>query len=184
MTEFSPPPPRRRNGPRRLASSVLALCALLAASRVSQADPAAATSQDGKYSDAQGEPTFNVGPDGKVDWYTYSGFQRYSAECLRCHGPDAMGSSYAPALKDSLKKMSYTDFLATVAGGRKNFSNGQDKVMPELGLDKNVMCFIDDIYIYLKARSADAVDRGRPAAHEPKPKAWQDAEDLCMGAPS
>jgi methanol metabolism-related c-type cytochrome len=103
---------------------------------------------------------------------------------MRCHGPDGMGSSYAPALANSLKKLSYAEFLSTVANGRKNMENGQDKVMPTLGLDKNVMCFIDDIYTYLKARSDDAVGRARPAGHEPKPKAWEDAENACMGAPS
>ena len=167
-----------------LAVSTFALCALLGLSLV-KADPLpAASNQDGKYTDANGEPTYNIGKDGKTDWYTYSGFQRYSAECMRCHGPDGMGSSYAPALKDSLKRLSYTDFIATVAQGRKNFENGQDKVMPELGLDKNVMCYIDDIYTYLKARSDDALDRGRPRGHDPKPKAWLDAQDSCMGAPS
>jgi methanol metabolism-related c-type cytochrome len=174
------------NGKGRLAVSLFTFC-LAFASYGACADPIpkpAPANPDGKYVDANGEPTFNVGPDGKVDWYTYSGFQRYSAECLRCHGPDAMGSSYAPALKDSIKRLSYTDFLSTVAGGRKDFANGQDKVMPELGLDKNVMCFIDDIYVYLKARSDDAVGRGRPPAHDAKPKAWQEAEDSCMGKPS
>lgn len=179
---------------RLLAVSALAFCAALAASEVSRADPAAPASAapaeaapapvDGKYTTADGAPTYHVGPDGKVDWYTYSGFQRYSAECLRCHGPDGMGSSYAPALKDSLKTLSYTDFLGIVANGRKNLGAGQEKVMPQLGLDKNVMCFIDDIYVYLKARSDGAVGRGRPPGHDPKPKAWEEAEDSCMGSPS
>jgi methanol metabolism-related c-type cytochrome len=176
-----------RNGKSRFAVSLFALCVVFATNGAvadPSPNPSPTANQDGKYLDANGDPTFKVGPDGKVDWYTYSGFQRYSAECLRCHGPDAMGSSYAPALKDSIKNLSYTDFLSTVAGGRKDFANGQDKVMPELGLDKNVMCFIDDIYVYLKARSDDAVGRGRPRAHDAKPKAWQEAEDSCMGAPS
>jgi hypothetical protein len=80
--------------------------------------------------------------------------------------------------------MSYTDFLSTVAQGRRNLENGQEKVMPQLGLNKNVMCYIDDIYVYLKARSDGVVDRGRPPDHEPKPKAWQDAQDSCLGPPS
>ena len=40
--------------------------------------------------------------DGKVDYGTYNGFRRYHSFCHVCHGPDAMGSSYAPALKLSL----------------------------------------------------------------------------------
>ena len=78
-------------------------------------DPAAVKSEDGKYMDKNGNPTYKVAPDGTVDWYTYSGYRRYHSECHVCHGPDGMGSSYAPALKDSLKTMSYADFLGADA---------------------------------------------------------------------
>ena len=50
-------------------------------------------SEDGKYFDAQGEPTYHIAADGTVDWYTYSGFRRYHSECHVCHGPDGLGSS-------------------------------------------------------------------------------------------
>ncbi len=140
-----------------------------------------ASSKDGEYFDANGDPTYNISSDGKVDWRTYAGYLRYSAECLRCHGPDGLGSSYAPDLTDSLKRLPYPQFEAIVAGGRKDLGAGQEKVMPSLGTDNNVMCFIDDIYVYLKARADDALPRGRPADHEPKPKSWTDAEDACMG---
>jgi len=140
-----------------------------------------ASDKNGEYFDANGDPIYNIGPDGKVDWFTFSGYIRYTAECMRCHGPDGLGSSYAPALKDSLKTMSYTQFITTVAQGKSNVGSGQEEVMPSLGLDKNVMCYIDDIYVYLRARSDEAVPRGRPASHEPKPKAAVDAENACMG---
>jgi methanol metabolism-related c-type cytochrome len=144
-------------------------------------DPAAVTQDDGKWSDKNGNPTFKVGSDGAVDWYTYSGYIRYSSECLRCHGPDGMGSSYAPALYQSLKRLSYSDFYAIVAGGKKDVSTAQELVMPANGLNKNVMCFIDDIYIYLRARADDAVGRGRPEKHAPKPASFTKVEDKCMG---
>lgn len=144
-------------------------------------DPTAVKSEDGKWSDKDGTPTFKVDKEGSVDWYTYVGFTRYSSECLRCHGPDGMGSSYAPALIDSMRRLSYTDFYGIVAGGKKNVSASQDLVMPANGENKNVMCFIDAIYIYLRARSDGAVDRGRPQKHAPKPAAYSKAEDECMG---
>jgi methanol metabolism-related c-type cytochrome len=144
-------------------------------------DPKAVKNEDGKYYDSQGNPTYNIKPDGTVDWYTYSGFVRYSAECLRCHGPDGLGSSYAPALTDSLKNLSYSDFLGIVAGGKKDVTAAQDLVMPALGLDKNVMCYIDDIYAYLRARANGALDRGRPAKHDDKPEAAKNWENSCMG---
>src|ERR1041385_8847885 len=40
-------------------------------------DPAAVKDEDGKYYDAQGNPTYKVADDKSVDWYTYSGFRRY-----------------------------------------------------------------------------------------------------------
>jgi len=144
-------------------------------------DPTAVKNDDGKWTDKDGNPTFKVDADGTVDWYTYSGFIRYSSECLRCHGPDGMGSSYAPALRQSMQRLSYAEFYATVAGGKKDVTASQELVMPANGENKNVMCFIDDIYIYLRARADDAVDRGRPQKHAPKPASFTKAEDACMG---
>src|SRR6266581_9260982 len=96
-------------------------------------DPTAVKQIDGKYLDKQGLPTYKIQADGTVDWYTYSGFRRYHSDCHACHGPDGEGSSYAPALKDSLKTMSYGEFSAVVAGGRKNVTSSQENVMPAFG---------------------------------------------------
>jgi methanol metabolism-related c-type cytochrome len=143
-------------------------------------DPAPVKSDDGKWSDKDGNPTFKVASDGTVDWYTYEGFIRYSSECLRCHGPDGMGSTYAPALTDSMKNVSFSDFYAIVAGGKKDVSASQELVMPANGENKNVMCFVDAIFVYLRARGDDAVGRGRPEKHAPKPASFTKAEDACM----
>ena len=144
-------------------------------------DPAAVKSEDGKYLDKEGNPTFKVASDGTVDWYTYSGYRRYHSECHVCHGPDGMGSTYAPALQASMTWMSYGDFLGVVASGRKNVGTAQDNVMPAFGDNPNVACYMDDLYIYLRARSVDAVGRVRPAKHEDKSAAAQRDEDSCMG---
>jgi methanol metabolism-related c-type cytochrome len=144
-------------------------------------DPTAVKSDAGKWTDKADTPTFKIEADGTVDWYTYVGFTRYSSECLRCHGPDGMGSSYAPALMESMKHLSYTDFYAVVAGGKKDVSASQNLVMPANGENKNVMCYIDAIYVYLRARADDAVGRGRPDKHPPKPPEFSKAEDECMG---
>jgi len=140
-------------------------------------DPAAVKSEEGKYFDKNGDPTFKVAADGTVDWYTSSGYRRYHSECHVCHGPDGMGWTYAPALKDSLKTMSYGDFVGVVASGRTNGNS----VMPALGDNPNVACYMDDFYIYLRARANDAVGRVRPAKREEKPKAYTEAENSCMG---
>jgi methanol metabolism-related c-type cytochrome len=135
----------------------------------------------GKYLDAKGDPTFSVKPDGTTDWYTYSGFRRYHSECHVCHGPDAEGSTYAPALKDSVKRLNYQEFYGIVVGGKQDLGGGENKVMPALGDNKNVMCYIDDIYVYLRARSDDSISRGRPQQHEDKPPLAADAERACLG---
>jgi methanol metabolism-related c-type cytochrome len=142
-------------------------------------DPASASVEDGKHLDADGEPTFHVAADGTVDWFTFSGFRRYHAECHVCHGPDGEGSTYAPALKDSLKRISYWDFLDIVTNGREHAQ--QNLVMPAFGTNKNVMCYIDDIYVYLRARADEAIPRGRPAKKEDKPAPVAEAEAACMG---
>lgn len=145
------------------------------------ADPKAVKEEDGKFFDVSGAPTYSIKPDGTVDWFTYSGFRRYHSECHVCHGPEGLGSSYAPALVDSLKTMDYYKFQEIVVGGRENVGGGNDKVMPSFGLNKNVMCYLDDIYVYLRARSDGALGRGRPQKRADKPPGVTDAEKACLG---
>ena len=83
---------------------------------------------------------------------TYNGYRRYHGECHVCHGPNGLGSTYAPALAESLKTMDFGTFLGTVASGRVRDEAGTKFVMPAFGDNKNVMCFINDLYVYLKAR--------------------------------
>jgi methanol metabolism-related c-type cytochrome len=142
---------------------------------------AAVSEEDGKYLDADGIPTFKFQPDGTVDWYTFSGYRRYHSDCHVCHGPDGMGSSYAPALATSMKSLDYATFLSIVAEGRKNVGGGKENVMPAFGDNKNVYCYLDDLYIYLRARAVGAAPRGRPPKKADKPKGAKDYEASCMG---
>ena len=144
-------------------------------------DAKVVTEKDGRYLDKEGFPTFKVQQDGTVDWATFSGFRRYHAECHVCHGPDGEGSTYAPALKNSLKTITYPEFLSIVATGRQNVSTSQENVMPSFGQNKNVVCYLDDIYTYLRARANEAIPRGRPAKHEEKTPEAKKVENECMG---
>ena len=144
-------------------------------------DPKAVSSRDGEYLDKDGNPTFKIANDGTVDWYTYVGYLRYGANCLQCHGPDGLGSSYAPSLVDSLKSLSYGDFVSTVVAGKKEVNTAQEQVMPSFGTNMNVICCIDAIYVYLRARSDGVLGRQRPEKHEPKTDAFTKAEDSCFG---
>jgi methanol metabolism-related c-type cytochrome len=106
--------------------------------------------------------------DGKVDQHTYNGWRRYTESCLRCHGPDGAGSSYGPALTESLKSMSEDDFKDVVVNGRKNVNTASENVMPPFGEAEDVVTYLDDIYGYLKARSDGVVGRGRPERFDQK----------------
>ena len=110
---------------------------------------------------AENEPVYSV-ENGRVDQHTFNGYRRYSESCLRCHGPDGAGSSYAPNLTESLKALSYDDFVNVVINGRQNVTKAQNNVMPSFGLVEDVALYMDDIYGYLKARSDDKLPRGRP----------------------
>jgi methanol metabolism-related c-type cytochrome len=137
--------------------------------------------EDGRYIADDGTPTYKIGADGTLDWYTFSGFRRYHAECHTCHGPDGEGSSYAPALVNSLKTLSHEEFTNVVVNGKKSVNTAQQQVMPAFGENVNVMCYLDDIYVYLKARADGAVARGRPAKREDKPEAATKTENTCFG---
>lgn len=178
---------------RILATSLTAAAALMLASGLVLAQTAtdtteaapdnitAAYSEDGRYYTADGVPTYNIAEDGTIDWMTYSGFRRYHSECHVCHGPEGEGSSYAPALKNSAVALDYYDFIAVVAQGRSVVNTAKTNVMPSFGNNPNVMCYLDDIYTYLKARGTDAVPRGRPAKRESKSDAIRNAENSCLG---
>ncbi|WP_244644587.1 c-type cytochrome, methanol metabolism-related [Azorhizobium oxalatiphilum] len=140
------------------------------------------TEEDGKWLDADGNPTYNISADGKVDWYTYSGFRRYHSECHVCHGPEGEGSTYAPGLINSLKTITYPEFQEVVASGRTVTRPDKTSVMPALGDNVNVMCYLDDIYVYLKARADGALPRGqRPQRGVEKPETAIQNEKSCLG---
>ena len=116
---------------------------------------------------------------GKVDFGTYNGYRRYHNSCHRCHGPDAVGSSFAPSLMQSLRDLDQDQFLDIVINGRidgrignsddtakpsaPSSGAGERSVMPSFGLDPNVAEYLDDLYAYIKARSDGVLGPGRPA---------------------
>jgi methanol metabolism-related c-type cytochrome len=165
------------------ATPLLALASLFAAglALAQEAPNVEATSDDGiRYFNSDDIPTYKIEEDGTVDWPTFSGFRRYHAECHVCHGPDGEGSSYAPALKNSAMRLDYYDFMGVIASGKQNVGAADNQVMPAFGTNPNVMCYVDDIWTYLRARGTDAVPRGRPAKRADKSDAYAEAEQACM----
>ncbi len=98
----------------------------------------------------------------KVDMTTYKGYLYYGDQCMRCHGPDGAGSSYAPNLTQSLKVMTKDQVESTIINGRKHVDSSNDKVMPAFGTNEDVVENMDSIYAYLLARSDGALGRGHP----------------------
>jgi len=129
--------------------------------------------------DEEEEKPYTISEDGVVDWYTFSGFRHYHAECHVCHGPDGLGSTFAPALAETMKEMSYDDYAEVVVNGRENVGTTAQSKMPSFGENLNVMCFLDDIYAYLKARADGALGRGRPKK-EAKPEEAKERDNDCL----
>jgi hypothetical protein len=128
--------------------------------------------------------------NGVVDQHTFTGYLHYENTCYWCHGQNGNGSTFAPSLVDALKTLSHDDFQNIVVnGGAVNgrsigYGTANVFVMPAEGTNPNVMCFLDDIYAYLRGRSDGVIGRGRPE-HEPVTQAVKDQEDACLGfAPS
>lgn len=137
--------------------------------------------EEGKNFNSDDIPTFKIESDGTVDWFTFSGFRRYHSDCHVCHGPDGEGSTYAPALKKSALTLDYYQFVDTVTNGRQVVGSANESVMPSFGTNPNVMCYLDDIYIYLRARGTEAIPRGRPAKRGEKPGTYAANEKACLG---
>ncbi len=126
------------------------------------------------------EKPYTISADGKVDWYTFNGYRRYHAECHVCHGPAGLGSSFAPNLTESVKTLGHAGFLTVVVNGREIVSNTENTKMPSFADNKNVMCYIGDIYAYLVARADGAVGTQRPDK-EAKPEAAKERDNSCAG---
>ena len=112
--------------------------------------------------EATPEPPPYTIKDGKVDMNTYKGYLYYGDACMRCHGPDGLGSSYAPNLTQSLKRLSKEQVQNTIINGKKEVSASSDLVMPSFGTNEDVVENLDNIYDYLKARSDGVLGRGHP----------------------
>src|SRR5262245_66668131 len=80
-----------------------------------------------------------------------------------------------------MKTLSHADFMLIVASGREVVRADKQSKMPALGDNPNVMCYLDDIYVYLKASADGVLPRGRPAKRVEKSAAADNGEKACFG---
>lgn len=84
-----------------------------------------------------------------------NGWRWFHVYCFRCHGVDALGSSIAPNLRESIKALPHDEFIKIIREGR-----------PEKGMQAwNVLLDasqMEDIYQYVMERSAGRLKPGRP----------------------
>ena len=95
----------------------------------------------------------------KVDARTFTGYRMFNRLCNHCHGPDGVGSSFAPDMITTFNhNVDYARFKDVVTNGYR----GQAGVMPGFEKNQAVMDRLDQIYMYLKARADGALGQGRP----------------------
>jgi mono/diheme cytochrome c family protein len=93
-----------------------------------------------------------------VNAVVYQGWKMFEVYCTRCHGEDAVGSSFAPALKKSVGpdgSIDHKAFWLTVTNGRpgKGMPTWGNLLSPEQK---------EDIWNYLRARAVGGLAPGRP----------------------
>ncbi len=97
-----------------------------------------------------------AGEKCRIDLFLTRGFRAFS-QCQVCHGLDGNGSSFAPSLVETLREIDKDRFMEVVANGYK----GQIGVMPGWKQNPNVMKYVDNLYLYLLARSDGAIPPGK-----------------------
>ncbi len=148
----------------RLASGTLLAGILLAATAV--APTAGEEAEESKFD-------YTV-VNGYVDASVMAGWEVYTGSCMACHGPDGLGSSFAPSLIRAAERRTFEEFAQTIAEGR-DILPGQ--VMPSFADDMRVMSHIGDIWNYLGARYEGELGRGRPRLIESEAEVEEDAAD-------
>lgn len=109
--------------------------------------------------------------DGKVDQATYDGYIAYTRSCMACHGPDGLGSSFAPSLIQAAERRNFGEFSNTIVSG---LEIQPGRVMPSFADDEYVLSNVENIYSYMKARGAGDLGRGRPKVIEEEAQASEE----------
>lgn len=145
------------SGPCRAARNLAVLLTLFGAATTAAAQTSVAP-------DSAYFHSYHVVPRDTVSQEVYDGWKQFALDCARCHGDFGVGTSFAPALVESVKPGGTIPtqelFIQTVCAGRP------EKGMPgwcALGLEIPKM---QTMHAYLIERSNGKVGLGRPAVRE------------------
>jgi mono/diheme cytochrome c family protein len=148
---------RRSDEPSRLLAALRVSLALLA---LLTAGSAAAPAEDDATVGKSIKPAA-ADPERRAGAAFLEGYRRYQGVCSHCHGPDGVGSTFAPSLID--RPIDYDAFREVVLSGRVVGASA----MRGFADDPNVAPYVDAIYAYLEARSDGVLGRGRPPDAKP-----------------
>ena len=103
----------------------------------------------------QGIPESRAQETSQVSDAVMNGWRWFHVYCFRCHGVDAVGSSIAPNLRESIKALPHDEFVRIIREGK-----------PDKGMQAwNVLledAQMEDIYQYVMERSTGRLKPGRP----------------------
>jgi cytochrome c5 len=102
----------------------------------------------------------------RADLATFIGWRVFVAQCATCHAADARGSRFAPDLLERMRNMTRRGFFAALDEGYL----GPQSTMPPRGRDPDVAPYYDELWSFLRARSAGALPPG-PVERLPAPPA-------------
>jgi mono/diheme cytochrome c family protein len=95
----------------------------------------------------------------------YNGWKWWHVYCYRCHGVDASGSTTAPNVSDPALKITRAGFIKSVRTGVPDTAmQGWSKLLD----DKQ----IEQLYVYVKARTDKVLPPGRPDEIGPGGGRW------------
>lgn len=104
---------------------------------------------------SRGVPESQAQETAQVSEVVMNGWRWFHVYCFRCHGVDAVGSSIAPNLRESIKALPHEEFIRIIREGR-----------PEKGMQAwNVLLDasqMEDIYQYVMERTTGRLKPGRP----------------------
>lgn len=85
----------------------------------------------------------------RTDVATYVGRRVFDEHCASCHAADALGSSFAPALTERVRRLSREDFLGLLERGYV----GDASSLPAWGEIPDVGRYAEALWVYLLARA-------------------------------